>query len=549
MCRHRYLIACLSAVFTNAVIAADAPSSSSKSPATQSPRATPTKAERVANLEKYFADIYSKPLREKNRLSQLIGVVSLARLGGEPITKKLLAATLELDVLAGQLAWEAVHARQASLSPADREKWLAAGMDIARRGGFPGATIAPLLSACSEKPAAAFKPLPELLVRVAVENDPANKDGKPAINAARDAIATWRDPKLVQLLLARLQKKPELLPRIVAMLAGLPDPPEATEDAAKFRGVWGRYLRVNKLAPPTTRPSYAGVSKLFPVPEMIVDPGDKKWRKDLELPRLQIDAVDLAICVDATASMAASNEYVTAYIETVMRLMRLMSDQVRGGAVYYRHEIDESIMLPCCKEALEQKDGFRTRTIPFVNDPKVLVKQMLAQKLTGKTGHGKDRIYAGAFAGGIETAMKMNWSPSGKRIIVSTGDDNATLGSEQKLLDLAEQAKKEGTLLLFVVRDTTAAKSIAPASKAATGLDPIIYKDDVEKLKATSQPATSMTAIEQFKGTAFETMTTRVLELSLPEGYRDRVKPLMAAVLPILKGQDAAAKATASIGK
>ncbi len=500
---------------------------------------------RIDQLEKYYADLYGKPVAEKNRLSQLVGLVSLSRLGGQPITTKLLSVLPEPDVLVGQMAWEALHARQAELSPADRTKWLAGGVDVARRGGFPGATIAPLIAALSERPAAEFKALGDVLARVAMENDPNTTDGKPALDAAKTAVAQWRNPKIILLLVAKVKLQPQLAGRISYILQDLPDAPETGDDPAKMQGIWGRYVRVNKPASPATRPAYAGVSGLFVKPEKIENPDDPKWRKELELPQLDLDSVDVAFCIDATWSMIVSNQYVTSYIETLTRLLRLMSDQVRGGAVYYRHETDESLMLECCRIG-EQAGGFRVKTLPFTPDPKALVTLMRAQKLTGRTGHD-----GGAYVGGISAAMKgMAWGKKSKRIIACTGDAVATPGSEKPLVDVAEKAKADGYLLLFVVRDAKASKSVAAASKAASGYEPIVYGPDIAaQAAAAAAKKSEPSPIESFKDTAFETMTVRILELSLPESYRDRAKPLIAAVLPVLQAQDAAARASKGMAK
>ncbi len=379
---------------------------------------------------------------------------------------------------------------------------------------------APLLQALSSKPAATFKPLPEFLIRVAAENDPDTKDGKKAIEAAKDAIATWRDPRIVNLLIASLQKRPKLAPRVIGMLSGLPDAPESSaDDVKKLTGVWGRYVRTSKLVPPSTQQSYEGKSAMFAAPEMIVDPEDKKWRKDLELPNLQVDSVELAVCVDATGSMAASNDYVTAYVESVMRMLKLLSEQVRGGAVYYRHETDPSFMLQCCKDVDKEKQSMRVKVLQPMSDPKALVQLTRTLKLPGKKGHGENPNYCAAWAAGLNAAIKdFRWSPKSKRIIACTGDDNPTPGSEKAFIALAEKAKKEGILLMFVVRDEKVSKYVGAASKAATGLEPILYGPDIAKLQASTakeKDKKAVSAMEDFKGTAFETMTTRVVEQSL----------------------------------
>lgn len=506
------------------------------------------KTARIRELERYYADIYGEPLREKNRLAQLVAIVSLSRIDGAAITAKLLEAMASSDVLVAQLAWDAISGRHASLDDAQRAAWITGGLEIAKRGGFPGATVAPLLDAAATRPLAKLKDLPDaVLTRVLETNDPATPDGKPAIEAAGRAIAAWGDARLAQAYIAKLSGKPAMAGRVAAMLAMLPGAPAAGSDATATRSAWAKWSRETKLSPPATQPTFTPTALLLPPAQPILDPDDPKWRRELELAKLNLDAVELAFCIDATGSMADSNEFVIAYVETIARMLRVMSDKVKVGTVYYRHEIDPSVMLDCCRTMEASPKHFHTKTIPLMPDATALIQQMSAQKPPGKNERGVGHNRLGAYTGAIQTAMQgLQWAKKGTKIIACTGDAKPTTNSEAVMVNVARAAKDNGYLLMFLVEGPTTAGQVAPASRAATGLEPLVYKNDIAKLevdkaKANAQGMTA--AIDRFKGSAFEAMTVRVLELTLPNDYRDRVKPLMNAVLPILAAQDSADRA------
>lgn len=502
-----------------------------------------TNAQRIAAMNDFYARLYRQPVIQKDRLARLVGIVSLSRIDGPPLTRELLAVLKDEDLIVAQAAWEGLHARQASLVDMDRAAWLDGGMDIARRGGFPGATVAPLIAAVIERTPASLKGLPELLVRICEENDVATPTGKAALDAARKTIAAWQDPKVFQILEARMTAKPRLAPRMAHLLSGLPDAPQET-DAGARRAVWAKYAREAKLTPPAALPAYQGFSAVLPKAEAIKDPFDKKWRKELELEKLKLESVEIAFCIDATPSMAVSNPYVATYIQTISQLFNLLSYRVRSGAVYYRHEVDAAIMNACCKKWQTFAGDFAVKTLPLTDQPGDLVAQMRGMKIGGRgTGHSGN----GAYVAGIDTAMHgMQWSSKSKRVIAMTGDAKATPGSEKALVEIATKAKAEGYTLVFIARDRTAAAAVDEASRASLGMAPIQYGDDIKKIQVTEALDAGASAIAEFHGTAFNEMAARVLQQSLPEAYRDRVQPLLRVIVPILQARAAAARASAA---
>lgn len=286
--------------------------------------------------------------------------------------------------------------------------------------------------------------------------------------------------------------------------------------------------------------AYAGASTVFRKPPRIDDPENPKWRTEVEMGDLKLGLIEIAFCVDATGSMYESNEYVTTYLGTTVRLLRLMSEQVRAGTVYYRHEVDPELMQPCCKTALDAKGGFRTFTLPFTSDANALVAAMRARPVDRKAGHDGG---SGAYCGGITAAVKdLKWTKGSRRIIATTGDAIVTTGTGPALVNIAGELKAQGIELLFIVKDQPQAKSVAAASLAATGRQPIVYAKDIAAMEK-NKGASSSSPLDQFRGTAFESLVTQSIESALPTAYRDRGKPLFEAMFPIIQAQDAAERA------
>ena len=506
----------------------------------QTPATRPVdrKTVQIRELEAYYADLYSKPLASKNRLARLVGVISMTRMDGEALAQKLLDAmkAKDQDLLVAQVCWEALHARQQSLTPAQRAEWLDGGLALSARGGFPASAAVRVIAALGERPVT--PEIVTMLGRFIEENDPKTERGKAAFDAVAPVVGTWSDPNATRQLINRFSG-PSSIDRMNALFARLPNAP-AESDPAKLRTAWAAYSIKKNLRPPADLPPYTGVSTHFPVPPKVTDPDDRRWRKELELGDLKISGVEVVFCIDATGSMAKSNAYVTTYLATTLQMLRLMSDQVRAGTVYYRHETDPVLMQDCCRRGTEN-GGFRTFVLPFTSDGDALVKAMQDRRADRKAGHGKA---AGAYCAGLAAAMnEMKWTKGYRHIIACTGDARPTDGSEDALMKLAQQIKAGGTSLMFVISTKGAANGVESPAKAAMGRGPILYGDDI-KAMVDGDPARHST-MERFRQTAFASLVEMSIQSVLPKEYQDRAAPLMDIVFDMLTAQSDAAAAKA----
>src|SRR4051794_15231719 len=143
------------------------------------------KTDRIRELEEYYAKLYAQPLQSPERLPKEIAVISLSRIDAPATTASLLGVLKgpTKEPVVAYLAWEALHARRASLSPEQQREWALAGARAADMGAFPGWTIAPVLRALAGQPPSAFDPAhAKLATRVVQENALDAEQGLDALN-------------------------------------------------------------------------------------------------------------------------------------------------------------------------------------------------------------------------------------------------------------------------------------------------------------------------------------------------------------------------------
>jgi len=513
------------------------PASAATTPAAP-PQTQPSEKDlaQIKQMEAYYATLYSRPLEiEGNaRLAHLIAVTSLSRIDAEEISNRLLfvAKRAKADHRVSQFAWEALANRYRSLTEEQQDTFYRVGLEIADAGGFPAETAGPLLAVLATRPLQADdnRRVSQLLVRVAEENDPETPHGLGTLQQAASAIAAWADRDLISNLLRQMGRSPALAKRIDLMLRGLPSPPPApAEKGPPPAAAWGKWL-TDAAAGLKPKPAALDAKALAPMaaffgkPERIINPRDPKWNKEIELPRLNLTEVNVAFCVDATGSMAQSNEYVTAYLEMTVKALSVLSPSIRAGAVYYRHESVPAVMVDCCKKAATDRNNFLVRGLPLTKDISRLVKTMRAQVVDPKAGH-KDG--AGAYLTAITSAADL-LGPARKdtvRIAIVVGDTFVTKGSESAIVEVATRAAKTGLIAVFVVKDSKAAASVKPASLAATGMDPVVYSPDLSKF---NKPGVD--AAEGFVNTAFGTAAQRAIASTLTKEYADRVPPVFKGI-------------------
>ncbi len=484
---------------------------------------------RVA-MEKYYANAYGEGLKEKNRLLRLISVVSLSRIDAEPIVERLLETAADRDLIVAQVAWEAIHAQHASLPPIQREKWLDAGLAIRSRDGFPGQTGMGLLAAIAGygKQVDA-RVLADLLGEVASDQNIGLL--KPV---AKQLLDSQPNADWLAMLAMRHMRQASGTNRLDAVLRPLPDAPPATDQPGNLALAWREYARARAPQAPQIG-GYTGKSAVFPKPAKIDDPESDRWRKELELPKLTAERIELVYCIDSTGSMTSVNRLLASTLLPLTRTLGVCVDDIRAGVVYYRHETDPALQKKCCEFADKSDRGHLVRSFPLSREIYGLVRSMRAVTVDRKAGHDEGN---GAYAAALEAASLLAWSSNDektRKIVIVIGDAVPTAGSIDACVRLAEKLRQSGVSVHFLSKDKTIAQSVAPIASAA-GTKPVVFGEDMSLYTDYIKPNKPLPLSLTIKSQIVQTVLSVVRD-SVPPAYADRVQTVFEATLPILQGQ------------
>ena len=505
----------------------------------------------IGRMEEFYAKIYGEPLDSAERLPRELAIVSLSRIDAEPVTERLLSVfkTKDRDPVVQYLAWEALHARHATLSPEQRARWVAGGLKAAAAGAFPGATAAPLLLALAEHDPAAFGNEPtQFAARVVQENDLAEPSGKATLDALRQLLAAWHEPRIARGLIKQLNKSPALAPRIDHVLRGLPGAPPEGEDARKaWNAAAGQIARLSPAAAGELKP-YTGKSTAFGPPERITDPADRRWRAELEIAKLAVSDFDLVWCIDSTGSMNDENQLVAQETGLVLRVFALVSRRARCGTIYFRHETDAKLMQSCCERAKGNPQWYQVKGHPLTPRGPELMAQMSAERIPAPDPRTEGNVHPGcAFHAALAAAMdRMPWSKdaAARKAIVLVGDSHVTPGSEAACEKLVADAKRRGFQVHALAKGGAARSwnelvqggggAVFPFRTAEDEMPagpPADLPDDAP-FRRRRQMMMEVRAAELDPHAVFGRIAATVIRDAVAPPYRDRVDPLVTILLP-----------------
>lgn len=309
------------------------------------------------------------------------------------------------------IAWEALHARNASLTAEQRKRWIAATIELARTGQFRGALRAGMLRVLI--PEGPTQHTYAIFKKLFAETNALYPGDVEVLRAMREALAAWQDVRLVRLLIAAIARSHHDAPRadwlLRAFEADIPKPEQYAHKGtralwAAYHGAWKKWLAKQAFKPPRpgSLPPYKGTSKLLDPPE-VIDPDEAKWHKDLELPRLHLEPLDVAFAVDSTGSMMSVIEWIKRDVHRMLKAFALISREPRIGVTFYRDKGDEYV----------------TRTCPLTDNGAALSRAIR----TARAGGGGDAPEAVLQALAV-ALRKQPWSrmPNARKVIVLVGD-------------------------------------------------------------------------------------------------------------------------------
>jgi len=551
-------------------------------------------AKRVAKMVDYYVDMYSKHLASRDWFVRSLAVVALSRINAEPTTAKLMEVLrTDKDPLVKLYAWEALHARVRSLDKTRHRQWVALGVEAAYKGAFRGDLRVPLIKTLAGygPKAQGFEVSPEKLILYFLKttNHKNPRDSR-TLKALRKLVAKWQDPELIKKIAAKMTKT-GIANRAEYILGGLNsdiepigaiDKEVKTSEWVKARGDWNKWLKEANLTPPKagSLKMYRSKSTLIPPAEKIKDPDDPKWRKDLELEKLRVNNFDLVFCIDSTASMQAVMDWVAKDVIKMMTAFNMVARELRIGTVYFRHEEDPAVMQDCCRaagkgkkiryvkrpgeksksnkemtriklrpgEKLYTAENYRTKIFKLTANIRALAKQMSGQEAIG--GHDnppaqRKRPAAAVYSGLGLAIKKQPWtiSKSSKKIIVLVGDSPPTAGTMAHIEKMMQSAEKK-SIIVHAIK-VVLVKQLVPQSqllqwRGLAEFDKIAKFGQGRSIVAQSKVSKNPDA-DPNKGkriaapprghSNYKLIVGEIIRSMLPEGYRDRVDPLVNVLL------------------
>jgi len=566
----------------DATPASPAKNSASPAPAKNSASPAPAKSEparpekknltedqkaHIRSIEKYYTRMYAKHLDNRDWFVRALAVVGLARLQSDATTEKLLETLkTDRDSLVRVYAWEALHARQKTLTDEQRKTWVEQGLETAlTKDGFRGDLRANLIRAMIPYGVDGLSGKEvRVIQRFIKETDHRDPKDHQTLKAIRDLLTQWQDRTLTKRLLTQMTKD-GIANRVEYVVGGLnPDIETIGRCETKLpqkvwlkkRAEWILWLKEADLKPPApgTLKPYQGKSRFLPPAETITDPNDPTWRDELEVDKLRVDEFDLVFVVDSTSSMTPVMEWLAKDLSKILSALKLYAREPRIGVVYYRHEVDESLMQPCCK-ARAQKDNditatlYRVKTLPLTGKIHLLAKAMQAEKAHDghfNPGREKNPIPSpGAVHGGLFTAItNQPWTKSSasRKIIVLVGDappTDKTMPKIKKLLAKAtETGLKVNVLKVFMTKQYLPAKVLqgpglsAPAKKAFAEFDQVAQWGKGRSMigQFLSPPpkiAGQIAPPPDRRHEPFKALIAQIIRSTLPDGYQKRVDPFV----------------------
>ncbi|MFB3892039.1 MAG: VWA domain-containing protein [Phycisphaerae bacterium] len=493
-----------------------------------SPSPAPTSSPAVERYIQYYLDLYAKHLKSPDWIARTMAVISLARIDDRRTTEMLMTVMVKDEMpIVRVYAWEALHARQDRLTAEQRKGWVKACFDLATRNALRGDLRLGWLGLMgAEGPTEKNKKLFIDLFNNTNSMDPCDIR---TLWAMGDILKRWQSGEIIKGLIASMANINDAY-RAELVLRRINDkiPHSSTLRAKGSVAMWVETQQkwvewanaaTFKEAEPGQGSAYSGASNLLPHGELIADPKDPKWQKDLELKKFRLDQLDVGFAIDSTGSMGQVILWIQRDVIKMMKAFELLSREPRIGVTLYR----------------DKGDKYVTLNIPLTSDAKALANVLRFADAKGG-GDVPEAVYEGL----LDLVRKQKWSPgaSARKVIVLIGDAPPHEDTMGKIEELVTSAAKDNFVFYpMKVKTYYAATCKLPDWDAQlASFDKIAKWGNGESIWVNfmeeAQTVTTVgTAEPRGEDAPDRVLFQQVLKASLEKGYLDRLDPLVNVLM------------------
>ena len=484
------------------------------------PNADPEAARKMAD---YFLKMFSEHLGSPDWIKRSMAVISLGRIRDERITDKLLeVAENDRTTTVRVYAWEALHARNGTLTEAQRKRWMAATMDLAGKGAFRGDLRVGLVNLLADT--APTGESRRIFMGVFDRTNSLDPNDIPTLDAMGNLLARWRDRSLTAALIERTGRLDDAYRAEYVLLALGSGVEPARELAMKgsdhmwsrTRAAWADWYGQQKFAP-AQGPPYAGRSDLLPPAETIVDTRAARWRKDLELGQLHLDRFDVTFAIDSTGSMKEVVAWIQRDVTKMMRAFGKISREPRIGVTFYRDHGDEYV----------------TRVYPLTDDGRRLA-EAIAQAEAKGGGDVPEAVYDAL----RDVIRKQGWTrrADAVKIVVLVGDAEPHPDSMDRIRELVTDAAGKGFRFYCVkARTRYGSSDLSSFDRIAEWGKGASFEVWFPAYSPVIGPGRDGIATRERADGPYRQIVGEVLKGLLSDGYHDRAQPFVNVLLEYLE--------------
>ncbi len=502
----------------------------------------------VDQLVEHYLKMYGKHLKSRDWMARAMAVIGLARVDDPRITDRL------FEVLDGDklplvrvYAWEAVHSRLGSLDEEQRGRWVRTGRTLLAKGLLRGDLRVGLIRAVA--PAGPTDENRRLFRGLFEKTNSMDSSDMRTLAAMREVLSQWRDRALIADLVGVMGQldcvfRAEYVLGDLSWAVGTKARSFTNEGSevlcSKTQDLWMKALRrtrANRFRPERIDP-YNGPSLVIPAAEKVTDPGDARWRKDLELTRFTLDHLDVTLAVDSTGSMMPVIRFVQRDLTKLMRAFYLISYEPRLGIVFYRDHGDAYVVKP----------------FPLTSNVKAL-----SRAIQGIDAKGGADLPEAVYEALLVALRKQKWSSGhyARRIVVVMGDappHKNTMGEIEKMVTAA--AEKNFRVFCVKVRGRYTAGDMSAFDRIADwGKGQSLWAEfrddrfleleslDVAGRDLRTRKALAREALPQFWQVAspppsndpYRKLVREIVRTAIPKPYEDKTDPFVDTLLEYLE--------------